>query len=62
MEIKVYFSYSAYQNRKTCFCKLIDVKPGLEIDFGLLLRSMRALFGHACIVEFLIFSDYDWKK
>lgn len=56
MEIKVYLSLSAYQNRKTCFCKRIDVEPGLEIDFGLLLRSMRVLYGHNCIVEFLIVS------
>ena len=54
MEIKVYLSLSAYSNRKSCFCKRIETEPGLEIDFGLLLRSMRVLYGRGCIVEFLI--------
>lgn len=54
MEIKVYLSLSAYQNRKTFFCKRIDVSSGVQVDFGLLLRAMRVLFGESCIVEFLI--------
>lgn len=54
MEIKVYLSLSAYQNRKTCFCKRIDVVSGMQVDFGLLLRVMRVMYGENCIVEFLI--------
>lgn len=56
MELKVYLSLSAYSNRKSCYCKRIETEPGLEIDFGLLLRSMRVLYGRSCIVEFLIVS------
>lgn len=56
MEIKVYLSFDNYNRRKTCYCNRIDVTSGMEIDFGLLLRSMRILYGQKCIVEFLIVS------
>ena len=56
MELKVYLSFKDYQNRKSVFCKRVDVTEGVTVDFGLLLRSMRVLYGSTCIVEFLIVS------
>lgn len=34
------------------FCRIIEATPDVEIDFNLLLRSMRLLFGSHCIVIF----------
>lgn len=54
MEIKVYVSLDNYNRRKACYCNRLDVTKGMEIDFGLLLRAMRVLYGSSCIVEFLV--------
>ena len=52
MEIKVFLNANA---EKPCYVRLIQMVDGVEIDFSLLLRAMRILYGTDCIVEFKIF-------
>ena len=52
MEIKVFLSRSS---EKPVFCRIIQTVDGLDIDYSLLLRSMRILYGNECLVEFKIY-------
>ena len=52
MEIKVYLNNSC---EKPTFCRIVNTIDGVDIDYTLLLRAMRILFGTECIVEFKIF-------
>lgn len=51
MEIKVYLTR---QCDKPVFCRIVPYNSSVEMEFNLLLRSMRILFGSDCVVDFRI--------
>ena len=51
MELKVYFNS---KSEKPIFCRCIQTNDAVSLDYSLLLRSMKLLFGPDCIVIFEI--------
>lgn len=49
MEIKVFLNRNA---EKPCFARIIPFNSSVTVEFNLLLRSMRILFGDDCVVQF----------
>ena len=49
MEIKVYLSLTS---KSPVFVRQVLCDRSLDIDFNLLLKSMKILFGENCVVEF----------
>lgn len=52
MEIKVFINQNA---EKPIFCRIIHLNDGISMDYSLLIRSMRILFGNDCVVTFKVF-------
>lgn len=51
MEIKVYLNIKA---ERPCFVRLVPFNSSVEMDFNLLLKAFRLLYGDSAVVEFKV--------
>ena len=54
MEIRVYLNNDAWRSGATCYIRQIDLVDGIFVPFDILLKSMRILYGSACVVDFIV--------
>lgn len=54
MEIRVYLNFDAFKSGATCYVRQIDLVDGISVPFEILLKSMRILYGSACVVDFVV--------
>ena len=54
MEIRVFLNNDAWRNGASCYTRQIDLVDGISVPFDVLLKSMRILYGSACVVDFIV--------
>ena len=54
MEIRVFLNNDACRNGSTCYVRQVDLVDGISVPFDVLLKSMRILYGSACVVDFIV--------
>ena len=54
MEVRVYLNQDAWKTGATCYVRQVDLVDGISVPFDTLLKSMRILYGSACVVDFIV--------
>ena len=50
----MYLNNDAWRSGATCYIRQIDLVDGIFVPFDILLKSMRILYGSACVVDFIV--------
>ena len=54
MEIRVFLNNDAWRKGASCYVRQVDLVDGISLPFDVLLKSMRILYGSACVVDFIV--------